>query len=69
MEKPSLEHMFLIYKHTVNFVPFALNNNQLNSMAPDFFMEKIIHVVWIQNILFVYCTSASVMSTSTIQNS
>ena len=62
MEKPSPEHMFLMYKHTANFLPFTLNNNQLNSMASDFFMEKIIHVVWIQNILFVYCTSASVTS-------
>lgn len=40
MEKPSIEHMFLIYKHSVKFLPFTLNNNQLNSMASDFFMEK-----------------------------
>jgi len=62
MEKPSSEHMFLIYKHAVNFLRFTLNNNQSNSIASDFFMEKIIHVVWIQNILFVYCTSTSVIS-------
>lgn len=62
MEKPYLEHMFLMYKHNMNSVPFALNNNHLNSMASNFFMEKIIHVVWIQNILFAYCTSASVTS-------
>lgn len=62
MAKASSELNFWIYKHVVNLLPFALINNQLNSMVSDFFLEKSLKWHGFKISFFSYCTSASVTS-------